>query len=42
MTFDEWWEAERVGEAFEAGYQQGHKEGYTYRETVYASQEGGI
>jgi hypothetical protein len=28
--------------AFEAGWREGHKEGYTYRETVYKSQEGGV
>jgi len=29
-------------QAFEAGWREGHKEGYTYRETVYKAQEGGV
>jgi len=28
--------------AFEAGWREGHKEGYIYRETVYKAQEGGV
>ena len=31
-----------IAEAYEAGRRQGHKEGYIYRETVYASEQGGI
>ena len=29
-------------DAFEAGWREGHKEGYIYRETVYKAQEGGV
>jgi len=53
MTFEEWWDnvfkapahglmEEHMREAFEAGWRQGHKEGYVYRETVAMSTEGGV
>jgi len=52
MTFEEWLECfpvywnelgkEDLEAAFEAGWREGHKEGYIYRETVYKAQEGGV